>query len=627
MTARIVLADGTDLTIPTRVECHVDDGVFTTRARTGDWRAGRLRLGDPTRFNLLDLDPDASGLKLDGSSSASPHRRRRAQRRPGLGGSGDPAGPRLRGRSQRAGSGAEDPPVRAPDPPANCPGDAPLLNTEDVNKGMRVEVWDEKAERGFPPSALERARAGHGCRSPWRRKKVSCRAPASETPKDKVAPGTAPKTYLGETLFGWSGWSLSAPHPARPSAFRYDGHGAMGRTERDLRGTPPRRPSPEVLSDPRVAPGTLPRLRYGRSYAMPWGVDLADNSPPRTTSSPCPCLHRRRSRNPPPLPALTGRPPSPSPYAGFVQLLRGEAARLDVVSVQATPLDVHAAAAAVTGAAADLFVDEVHGAQLRSLFAGLIDERRRRTGDAPAAAAVTDPTTMRSLLDGDDSSSPPTSGRQPGSLPSPPQAVGPPSRPTRCRRCGAFALAADRAPGGRARVVPSATASPSACSSSAAGSTSPTIPTRRHDHRRRSDGVRRPRVGSGSPTRDQRAPSRTAEGEPTRGRVPRHVRHAIGTTTRRPAGGVARRTARVRQLPRPSIPSLTDPATPITVTTWRSPPGPTPTRSVRRPRHARPGDPLGPGQYLIADTEPARPSLPPRPPGDRRVVAVRRCRP
>ena len=42
LTARVVLADGTDPTIATRVACQVDEGLFTTVPRSGDWNGGRL---------------------------------------------------------------------------------------------------------------------------------------------------------------------------------------------------------------------------------------------------------------------------------------------------------------------------------------------------------------------------------------------------------------------------------------------------------------------------------------------------------------------------------------------------------------------------------------------------------
>ena len=54
------------MTLPTRVLCRADGAnLVTVGLDGGDWRDGRLRVGDPKRFAVLDLDPDASALKLD----------------------------------------------------------------------------------------------------------------------------------------------------------------------------------------------------------------------------------------------------------------------------------------------------------------------------------------------------------------------------------------------------------------------------------------------------------------------------------------------------------------------------------------------------------------------------------
>ena len=68
-------------------------------------------------------------------------------------------------------------------------------------------------------------------------------------------------------MFGWSGWSLSAPHPARRPAFRYEGPQGDGpeRTETLDEPADPPPNAANVTTHPKVAPGTLPRLRYGRS--------------------------------------------------------------------------------------------------------------------------------------------------------------------------------------------------------------------------------------------------------------------------------------------------------------------------------------------------------------------------
>jgi hypothetical protein len=410
LTARIVLADGVDGTVPTRVSCQIDEGVFTTDPRTSDWRAGRLRLGDATRFTLLDLDPDAGGLKLERFIVSLP--RLADIERNSDPASAAPATLRAHGLAVARNGRVPDLVTHLSEHQARADalglGTAPLLNTEDVNKGLRIEVWDDAAKVWFSLHLRSnQLMLGDGVAYSVSREEGFLQgASASQTPAAQLAPGTQPKTYLGETMFGWSGWSLSAPHPARASAFRYEGPQGDGpeRTETFDEPTTPPPGAANVVSRPKVAAGTLPRLRYGRSYALrAWGVDLAANSPPRGDVLAPP--------GPGPAPVdealavaeLSGRPPAPTPFADFVQLVRGEAARLDSAAAPSPPLDVHAAAASVATAAAELFVDDVHGPHLRTLLAGLVDERRRRH-EAPRAIGRSERVqrSMRKLLDGVD---------------------------------------------------------------------------------------------------------------------------------------------------------------------------------------------------------------------------------
>jgi hypothetical protein len=73
-------------------------------------------------------------------------------------------------------------------------------------------------------------------------------------------------------MFGWEGWSLAAPRPGK--RVRHEaGEEIVEDTEVD-----PDPVTPLIVTN-KVEPGTLPRLRYGRSYAFrAWLVDLAGNS-------------------------------------------------------------------------------------------------------------------------------------------------------------------------------------------------------------------------------------------------------------------------------------------------------------------------------------------------------------
>ncbi|MBT2382940.1 hypothetical protein [Streptomyces sp. ISL-11] len=98
---------------------------------------------------------------------------------------------------------------------------------------------------------------------------------ASTVTHDKAAPDDV--LYVHQALFGWHGWSLAAPPPGR----------TIGADNR------PRVPDPEVSAefpldaDFRPTPGTLPALRYGRTYRLRARlVDLAGNSPGPAADTP-----------------------------------------------------------------------------------------------------------------------------------------------------------------------------------------------------------------------------------------------------------------------------------------------------------------------------------------------------
>ena len=76
---------------------------------------------------------------------------------------------------------------------------------------------------------------------------------------------------------------LGAPPARLRPEFRYDGPQGDGAERTEKVGEASEAPaanSTNVVSRPKVLGGSLPRLRYGRSYAFrAWGVDLAGNSP------------------------------------------------------------------------------------------------------------------------------------------------------------------------------------------------------------------------------------------------------------------------------------------------------------------------------------------------------------
>ena len=79
--------------------------------------------------------------------------------------------------------------------------------------------------------------------------------------------------HVHESVFGWEGWSLSAARPGK--RVRHE-NGDEIVEEQDAHVDPA---TPLIVTS-EVEPGTLPRLRYGRSYAFrAWAVNLGGHEP------------------------------------------------------------------------------------------------------------------------------------------------------------------------------------------------------------------------------------------------------------------------------------------------------------------------------------------------------------
>ena len=255
-----------------------DRSRLLTTPRTGDWESGRLKLGDSTRYSTLAMDSDGGALKLENFVRSLP-------RHLGVAQNGDPgnvAPPALRSEgftvvmAGRAGTVREQ--VEAAIVSAKIASNIkpPVIATEDVTRGFRVQVWDNHEKVWFSPHArLATARLIKESAPIYKDlPELGCvqTAAVGETPDVTNGP-----LYLHEALFGWSGWSLSAPRPG-PRTIPDE---ALPEREAVAEADPqPDDPVTPVLVDTVVQPNTLPRLRYGRSYAFrAWSVDLAGNSP------------------------------------------------------------------------------------------------------------------------------------------------------------------------------------------------------------------------------------------------------------------------------------------------------------------------------------------------------------
>jgi hypothetical protein len=150
------------------------------------------------------------------------------------------------------------------------------LFAEDVTRGYRLDVEDSNKPGEW--RSLHRRSGTYRVRRPGR--------PASNLPIDpdeayvkgasttstaaasEASPPPDDDLYLHETVVGWEGWSLAAKRPGRAI------------TNRGTRDVRPSNPTDfPLFTEFEATPGTLPRLRFGRTYRFRVrAADLAGNS-------------------------------------------------------------------------------------------------------------------------------------------------------------------------------------------------------------------------------------------------------------------------------------------------------------------------------------------------------------
>jgi hypothetical protein len=271
-----VVIDGAEEDLSPETLCTTSGNRFLAVPQTDRWRAGRLGLGDPARYRVMDLDPDAVGLSLEQLLRSVI----RALAIEVNGDRGSFAPPTLRATGFAL---AElDRPNELRQRVAKAEGlerqQSHRFNYEELLRGTRVEVWDDvtriwhnlherRVDVSFddeqPPFVAGLRDVGY-LQNP----------PLSRTPGNDAHP-----YYVHEVLAGWDGWSLSAPRLGRLVIYDRDGeHGPPGSEHITDK--------PEVKDaglgvQSTVEPNSLPALRYGRRYAFRIaGVDLAGNSVP-----------------------------------------------------------------------------------------------------------------------------------------------------------------------------------------------------------------------------------------------------------------------------------------------------------------------------------------------------------
>ncbi|WP_431965988.1 hypothetical protein [Nocardia sp. bgisy134] len=276
-----VIVDGAEEYLSPETHCMTVGSRFLAKPASDRWRVGRLGLGDPERYRVMDLDPDAAGLSLE-------QLLRDVVRALATEANGDPAtfapaALRATGFCLAELSRPDDLRVRLQqaqdlDPVVEVPGTAQTrhqFHFEGLHRGNRVEVWDDVTKM-WHSLHERRVRASFDDKSIL--DGVRDVGYLQNPPMNRV-PGNANNPYyIHEVLAGWDGWSLSAPRPGKMIIHRNGREEVTAKPEdvTDQSGQPP---GIEVRSTAETK--SLPALRYGRKYSFRIsGVDLAGNSVP-----------------------------------------------------------------------------------------------------------------------------------------------------------------------------------------------------------------------------------------------------------------------------------------------------------------------------------------------------------
>lgn len=262
--------------------------------RSGDVAEGLVRLGESSRFAVQTVHADGAAIALaalattvesTGDHPADPER----AGLPALRTEGITVLRRDRGvdTTNTMKSGAER---RASFSDAARP-----LLSEDLVVGWRIDVREEPSGPWCSLCAQTQDWIVEGATAPTNRRfTLSDEAilePAATRPYDEQGPKLR-ELHVHEALFRWDGWSMAAERPGQVIGSKETREVVDGReVSRHVDAHPivPGRALPPGLRAAMrswAVAGSLPRLRYGRSYRLrARAVDLAGNSLPPTTSA------------------------------------------------------------------------------------------------------------------------------------------------------------------------------------------------------------------------------------------------------------------------------------------------------------------------------------------------------
>lgn len=266
-----------------RVRCQATaDAALVTVPATGEWVQGALAIGDVDRFAVLDADADGTALKTEQYLRVLPRLlASQANIEPV-----DAASPALRSsgftvaRKEQATTlfdriGRQK--TLEASLAAGSAAAVPELMTEDVARGMRIEVWDDTTKIWRSLHARHSTATVEGLGGPLDLGDghgFIQSAPAEQSPATEATP--EPPINVHEAMFGWEGWSLSVPKPGK----RVPVDATADEPEDPPTTASPGAPHPVSFAH-WLIDHTLPRLRYGRDYAFrAWLVDLAGNVRP-----------------------------------------------------------------------------------------------------------------------------------------------------------------------------------------------------------------------------------------------------------------------------------------------------------------------------------------------------------
>ncbi len=272
------LRDRPDITPKTRFQIGPTSFLAAPRVTAPRLQEGMLRL-DPRDFDVVEVDTDGSALKLldfighkeafrpDGSPFVVDGNNVSLKPTESVPVPSLRSGGLSLSELDRA-VGLVDATTR--NAAMDADGSNAELDAEDLTTGYVVDVWDDTAQRWYQLCARTGTITFTNTDATLT---VADEGPVSEGATRP--PGADPNLLcLHESLFRWTGWSLVAPRPGRYLAA--DPPGALSGSS-----APPVPATRSIALDAtyRAQPGTLPRLRYGRTYRFRCrALDLAGHA-------------------------------------------------------------------------------------------------------------------------------------------------------------------------------------------------------------------------------------------------------------------------------------------------------------------------------------------------------------